>query len=140
VVSLKVLEDYSCKAYSKPLVSGGTVSTPTKSGSFTYGTKVAVKWSFVKPTGVYVTRNTAVKALAAVYDAACTGKPLAGATTIALYDPSKGAAAGSTFTYDTTANQYYLNWDTSKATKGCWDIVLTPDNGIPQVATVLQLK
>ncbi len=140
VVSLKVLEDYSCKAYAKPLASGGTVSAPTKSGSFTYGTKVAVKWSFQKPTGVYVTRLTAVKALNAVFDSACTGKPLAGAVSIALYDPVKGATTGSTFTYDATTNQYYLNWDTTKASKGCWDIVLTPDNGIPQVATVVQLK
>jgi len=139
-VSLKVLEDYSCKAYSKPLASGGTVSAPTKSGNFTYGTRVAVKWSFQKPTGVYVTRLTAVKALNAVFDSGCTGKPLAGAVSIALYDPAKGATTGSTFTYDAGSNQYYLSWDTSKATKGCWDIVLTPDNGIPQVATVLKLQ
>jgi len=44
------------------------------------------------------------------------------------------------FTYDTVANQYNLGWDTSKASKGCWDIVLTADNGVPQVATILTLK
>jgi hypothetical protein len=140
VLSLQVLEDYSCKAYSKPLVGAGTVSAPSKSGNFSFGSKVAVKWQFVKPTGAYVTRNTAVKGLAAVFDSGCAGKPLMGATRIPLYDPVSGPTAGSTFAYDTTANQYYLSWDTSKATKGCWDIVLTADNGIPQVATIVTLK
>jgi hypothetical protein len=138
--SLKVLEDYSCKAYSKPLVSGGSLSSPSKSGNFTFGTRVAVKWQFVKPTGVYVSRNTAVKGLAAVFDSACNGKPATGAARIQLFDPAAGVTSGSTFTYDTVANQYNLNWDTSRASRGCWDIVLTPDNGIPQVATILKLQ
>jgi hypothetical protein len=140
VLSLKVLEDYSCKAYQKPLVTGGTVTAPSKSGSFTFGTRVGVRWQFVKPTGVFVTRNTAVKGLAAVFDSGCTGKPATGAPRIPLYDPVAGPATGSTFTYDTAANQYYLNWDTSKASRGCWDIVLTADNGVPQVATIVTLR
>ncbi|MGA8891184.1 MAG: Ig-like domain repeat protein [Anaeromyxobacteraceae bacterium] len=139
-LSLKVLEDYSCSAYDTPLRSAGTVSAPTNSGSFTFGTKVAVKWRFKKPTGVYVTRTTAVKKLEAVQDALCNGKPPSTAKRIALFDPVAGASAGSTFVYDTAANQYKLTWDTSKASKGCWDIVLTPDNGIPQVATILKLQ
>jgi hypothetical protein len=137
---LKVLEDYSCRAYSRPLVTGGSVTYPSKSGSFAFGTKVAVRWQFVKPTGVFVTRNTAVKGLAAVFDSGCSGRPLAGAAKIVLFDPTAGVTAGSTFVYDTAANQYFLNWDTSKASKGCWDIVLTADNGIPQVATILKLQ
>jgi len=139
-ITVKVLEDYSCRAYQKPLVSGGTVSMPSKSGTFTFGTKVGVRWQFVKPTGVYVNRSTAVKSLTAVFDSGCTGKPATGAASIPLYDPVAGATVGSTFTYDTKAKQYYLNWDTSKASKGCWDIVLTPDNGIPQVATIVKLQ
>jgi hypothetical protein len=140
VLALKVLEDYACKAYQKPLVTGGTVTAPSKSGSFAYGAKVGVRWQFVKPTGVYVTRNTAVKSLTAVFDSGCTGKPATGAARIPLYDPVTGPATGSTFTYDTATNQYYLNWDTSKASRGCWDIVLTADNGVPQVATLVSLK
>jgi hypothetical protein len=139
-LSLKVLEDYSCKAYSKPLVTGGTVSSPSRSGTFTFGTKVAVKWQFVKPTGVYVSRNTAVKGLAAVFDSGCTGKPATGAARVVLFDPTAGVTTGSTFTYDSAGNQYFLNWDTSRASRGCWDIVLTPDNGIPQVATIVKLQ
>jgi hypothetical protein len=139
-ITVKVLEDYSCRAYQKPLVTGGTLSAPSRSGSFTFGSKVGVRWQFVKPTGAYVTRSTAVKALAAVYDAGCLGKPLAGAATIPLFDPATGPTAGSTFTWDSTAKQYYLNWDTSKASKGCWDIVLTPDNGLPRVATIVKLQ
>ena len=42
---------------------------------------------------------------------------------IALFDPVTGAAPGSTFTYDTAANQYNLGWDTASASKGCWDII-----------------
>jgi hypothetical protein len=139
-LSLKVLEDYSCTAYYKPLVSGGTVSAPTKSGNFAFGTKVAVKWQFKKPSGAYVNRSSAVTALTAVFDSGCAGRPLAGAARIPLFDPASGPVAGSTFTYDTAANQYGLTWDTSKASKGCWDIVLTPDNGIPQVATIVKLQ
>ena len=139
-VSLKVLENYSCSAYDTPLRSAGTLSAPTNSGSFTFGTKVAVKWRFKKPTGVYVSRTTAVKKLEAVQDALCNGKPSSTARRIPLFDPVAGVTAGSTFAYDTVAKQYRLTWDTSKASKGCWDIVLTPDNGIAQVATILKLQ
>jgi len=139
-VALKVLEEYSCSAYKLPLLTGGTVSAPSKSGNFTFGTKVAVKWQFRKATGAYVSRPTAVKSLEAVSDALCNGKPSATATRIALFNPVAGPVTGSTFTYDTAANQYNLGWDTSKASKGCWDIVLTADNGVPQVATILTLK
>ena len=140
MVVLKVLEEYSCSAYKLPLATGGSVSAPSRSGTFTYGTKVAVKWQFRKATGVYVSRPTAVTSLQAVYDAACNGRPSASATRIALFASASGAAAGSTFAYDTATNQYNLNWDTSKASKGCWDIVLTPDNGVGQVATIVTLK
>ena len=139
-VALKVLEEYSCSAYKLPLLTGGTVTAPSRSGSFTFGTKVAVKWQFRKATGAYVSRVTAVKSLEAVYDALCNGKPAAAATRIALFDPVTGAAPGSTFTYDTAANQYNLGWDTASASKGCWDIILTPDNGVPKVATILKLQ
>ena len=139
-VALKVLEEYSCSAYKLPLLTGGTVTAPSRSGSFTFGTKVAVKWQFRKATGAYVSRPTAVKSLEAVSDALCNGKPSATATRIALFDPVAGPTTGSTFTYDTAANQYNLGWDTSKASKGCWDIVLTADNGVPQVATIVTLK
>jgi hypothetical protein len=81
-----------------------------------------------------------VKKLEAVQDALCNGKPSSTAKRIVLFDPVAGPAAGSTFVYDTAANQYKLTWDTTKASKGCWDIVLTPDNGIPQVATYLKLQ
>jgi hypothetical protein len=87
-----------------------------------------------------VSRTTAVKKLEAVQDAQCNGKPSSTASRIPLFDPVAGVAAGSTFAYDTRANQYKLTWDTSKASRGCWDIVLTPDNGIPQVATILKLQ
>jgi hypothetical protein len=139
-VALKVLEEYSCSAYKLPLLTGGTVSAPSKSGNFAFGTKVAVKWQFRKATGAYVSRPTAVKSLEAVSDALCNGKPSAGATRIALFNPVSGPATGSTFTYDTAANQYNLGWDTLGASRGCWDIVLTADNGIPQVATILKLQ
>ena len=140
VVALRVLEEYSCSAYKSPLVTGGTVKAPSRSGNFTIGTKVAVKWQFRKATGAYVSRPTAVTSLEAVYDAACNGRPAASAARIALFAPATGATAGSTFAYDTAANQYSLIWNTSKASKGCWDIVLTPDNGVPQVATIVTLK
>ena len=81
-----------------------------------------------------------MKGLAAVFDSACNGKPATGAARIPLFDPATGVTAGSTFTYDATAKQYFLNWDTSKASRGCWDIVLTADNGIPQVATIVKLQ
>jgi hypothetical protein len=87
-----------------------------------------------------VSRPTAVKSLEAVYDALCSGKPSATAARIALFNPVAGPATGSTFVYDTVANQYNLGWDTSGASRGCWDIVLTADNGVPQVATILKLQ
>ncbi len=139
-VVLKVLEEYSCSAYKLPLLTGGTISSPSRSGSFALGTTVAVKWQFRKASGAYVSRVTAVKTLEAVYDALCNGKPSASAPRIALFQPATGPVAGSTFTYDTTANQYRLAWNTAPASKGCWDIVLTPDNGIPQVATIVKLQ
>ncbi len=139
-VVLKVLEEYSCSAYKLPLVKGGTLASPSRSGAFAYGTRVAVRWQFRKATGVYVSRPTAVKALQAVYDAACNGRPSKSAIRVALFDPATGPAIGSRFSYDAVANQYDLSWDTTIASKGCWDILLTPDNGAPQVATILKLQ
>jgi hypothetical protein len=139
-LTVKVLEDYSCDAYDSPLVRSGTVSSPSYSGSKTYGTTVAVRFRFKKPTGVYVSRTSSIQELKAVQDPYCNGKPPAGAATRILYTAANGLTAGNTLAWDSSTGYFNLGWATSSAGKGCWLVVLTPDNGVPQVATYLKLQ
>ncbi len=140
VLTQTVQENYKCGGFFLPLTTAGTKTAPSKSPAQKQGSTVAVKWQLVTPTGTYVTRATANLALQAVYDAGCAGSPAAGAATYSLYTATGGAGAGNSYTYDTTANQHVLNWGTSSATKGCYDIVYTPDNGTAQLVTIVQLK
>ncbi len=139
-LTVKVLEDYSCDAYDSPLVRSGSVSSPSYSGSKTYGTTVAVRFRFKKPTGVYVSRTSSIQELKAVQDPYCNGKPPAGAATRTLYTAAGGLAGGNTLTWESSTGYFNLGWATSSASKGCWLVVLTPDNGVPPVATYLKLQ
>jgi hypothetical protein len=138
--TVKVLEDYACDAYDSPLVRGSSATSPSYSGAKTYGTTVAVRFRFRKPTGAYVSRTTAIQELKAVQDTACTGKPPAGAASRVLYSATGGLTPGNTLNWESGTGYYNLGWATSSASRGCWVIVLTPDNGVPQVATYLKLQ
>ena len=140
VLSQTIWEDYRCGGFFLPLATAGTLTAPSKSPAQKQGSTVAVKWQLVKPSGTYVTRPDANLALQAVSDAGCAGTPAAGAKKLSIYTATGGAASGSAYSYDSTANQHVVNWGTSAASKGCYDIVYTPDNGTPQIVTIVQLK
>jgi len=141
VLSETVLENYSCKGFFQPLATAGSLAKPSRSAAQKYGSTVAVKWQLVTPSGAYVTRASANLSLQAVYDAGCAGNPASGAPVVTLYAAATGVASGSSYAYDTTANQHVLNWGTAAApSKGCYDVIYTPDNQTPQIVTIVQLK
>ncbi|HVP65992.1 MAG TPA: Ig-like domain repeat protein [Anaeromyxobacteraceae bacterium] len=141
VLTQKVLEQYTCKGFFSPLATAGSKSSPSKSGAQKYGSTVGVKWQLVKPDGTYENRASANLSVQAIYDAGCAGSPASGAAVVNLYAAATGAAKGTSYSYSTSTNQHVLSWTTSNSpSKGCYDIVYTPDNGTAQLVTILQLN
>jgi hypothetical protein len=56
-----------------------------------------------------------------------------------LYIPTNGATGGSTFRYDSSNNQYIFNWDTSSASRGCFNLVVDLADG-STYATIVKLQ
>jgi hypothetical protein len=130
---------YAFTGFLSPLAAAGTLASPSVSGSQNFGSAVPLKWQLRDASGALVSRLSSTTLVKAVLNTACKGPAPAGAKELILYSPTAGATGGSTFRFST--DQFVFTWDTSKgATKGCWEIVLTLDDGSPARATIVPLK
>ncbi len=60
---------------------------------------------------------------------------------VTLYSSTQGVAAGSSFSYDSSANQFVFNWNATKnARKGCYWIRHQLDDGSAERVTTILLK
>jgi hypothetical protein len=131
---------YSFTGFLSPMVAAGSYSMPSQGGSFNFGKAVPIKWQLRDAQGAFVANNlTSLKLMRAISNSACTGAPAAGAQAVVLYIPTNGATGGSTFRYDASNNQYIFNWDTSSATRGCFNLVVDFADG-STYATIVKLQ
>ena len=137
-VSVTIVSVYKFTGFLSPLKTAGTLASPTNSGSQNFGSAIPIKWQLQDASGAYVGDLATTTSLVAYPNKACAGPPPAGSSPIVLYMPTSGATGGSTFRYG--SNAFIFNWDTSSGvTKGCFDIVLTLDDGTVKV-TLVTLK
>ena len=137
-VPVTIVSAYKFTGFLSPLKAAGTLASPTSSGSQTFGSAIPIKWQLQVASGAYIGNLATTTSLMAYPNKACAGPPPAGSVPIVLYMPTSGATGGSTFRYG--SNTYIFNWDTSSGVaKGCFDIVLTLDDGTVK-ATLVTLK
>jgi hypothetical protein len=137
---------YRFVGFGTPLATTG--ETLSISGSWTFTRVLPVKWQlYDNRTNATVTKLTAVKKLSAVLGTTGVngGCPVATGTgyrTFILYEPTSGAAGGSTFRSSSTG--YTFNWDATRsrdtanvlATPGCYWLSLELEDGTRRVTQV----
>jgi hypothetical protein len=137
-VPVTIVSAYRFTGFLTPLKTAGTLASPTNSGSQTFGSAIPIKWQLQDASGAYIGNLATTTSLVAWPNKACSGPPPAGSVPIILYMPTSGATGGSTFRYG--SNTFIFNWDTSSGvTRGCFDLVLTLDDGTVK-ATLVTLK
>jgi hypothetical protein len=136
--SVTVQAIYAFTGFLTPLTAAGTLASPTYSGTQRFGSAIPVKWQLRDGSGAVVTRLSSTRLLEALPNPACAGAPPAGSVPLVLYSPTNGATGGSTFRLAT--DTFIFNWDTSSGVaKGCYNIVLSLDDGT-QKATIVKLQ
>jgi hypothetical protein len=136
-----VLVFYNFNGFLSPLSVAGTLTSPSFSGTQNNGSAVPLKWQLRDSSGSFLTSLSTTKLVQATMytPGVCSGQ--ATGQTLVLYNPTNGATGGSTFRYDTTNNQFIFNWDTSSAFgPGCYEVVLTLNDGSPVKATTVKLQ
>jgi len=129
--------NYLFTGFFSPLVSAGTFSHPSNSGTGNLGHAIPIKWSLQDGAGNFLSNLNTTVLLEAIGNPSCSGAPTGQATL--LYSPTVGAKGGSTFRFST--NQFVFNWDTSTGvTSGCYTIVLQLNDGSALKATTIFLK
>jgi hypothetical protein len=138
-----VLLQYSFTGFLSPLATAGTLTAPSNSGSGTFTKGVPIKWQLKDSSGNYLTSLSTTQTLQATYyvGGVCTAGQATG-TTFMLYQPTSGAAGGSTFRYDSSNNQFLFNWSTKQVTTGpgCYEIILQLNDGSAPKATRINLQ
>ncbi len=129
--------NYLFTGFFSPLVSAGTFSNPSNSGTGNLGHAIPIKWSLQDGAGNFLSNLNTTVLFEAISNPSCSGAPTGQATL--LYSPTVGAKGGSTFRFST--NQFVFNWDTSTGvTSGCYTIVLQLNDGSALKATTIFLK
>ena len=130
---------YSFTGFFTPLVTAGTATSPSYSGTQNFGKGLPVKWSLQDAkTGTVISSSSSLTSVQAIANPACVGPPLAGANVLVLYSPLTGATGGSSFKFST--NQFAFTWDTSTAPgRGCYNLVVKLNDGT-QKATIVNLQ
>jgi hypothetical protein len=146
-LSITVKAPYTFVGFDSPLAPAGTMASPTYSGTWGISRVLPVKWK-LSLAGTPVTAVSAVKLLTASYVNGSVGAtscplvlaPTTPTTTVVLYNPTSGAAGGSTFRSGSTG--YIFNWDATKAPtgRGCYWIRLLLEDGSPEKVTVVLLN
>jgi hypothetical protein len=154
-VLTQTVNGWTFTGFITPLKTANSLVPPgyrvtSSSGSQRFGSGVPIKWQ-LQSGGTFLTDvNTTILSLVAYFNpsapASCTGPvpgtppwpPPSATTSYVLFPLTTG---NSTFRYDTTSNQFIINWDTTKvASAGCYDVVLTLADGSPPRATALLLR
>jgi hypothetical protein len=131
---------YDCDDFLAPWSRSGSLQAPTSSGSAPYGSPVPIKWHVKDGAGTNLRTLSTTQTLVAVYAGATCPGTLSGAP-ITLYSSTQGVAVGSSFTYDSLANQFVFNWSATKnAQKGCYWIRHQLDDGSAERVTTILLK
>jgi hypothetical protein len=134
---------YTFIGFISPLSAAGTLTAPSDSGSGNFSKGLPIKWQVKDSSGNFVTSLTSTQTLQAVYYAGgvCTTGQATGQAFL-LYQPTSGATGGSTFRYDSNANQFLFNWSTKSVTTGpgCYELVLQLNDGSTPKATRINLQ
>ncbi len=134
--SQSVTPPFNFAGFVGPLVTAGTYTSPTYSGTVNQGQAIPIKWQLKDQSGNYVTNQSAASILTAEPNATCALAPGSAALSIPL---SPSATGSTVLRYDTTGNQYVFNWDTSYQAKGCYNIVLKLADGTVR-STVVKIQ
>jgi hypothetical protein len=138
-----VLLPYNFTGFLSPLATAGTLTAPSDSGTGNFTKGVPIKWQLKDSSGNYLTNLSTTQILQATYytGGVCTAGQATG-TTFMLYQPTSGAAGGSTFRYDSSNNQFLFNWSTKQVTTGagCYEIILQLNDGSATKATRINLQ
>lgn len=132
--------NYAFSGFFSPLVTAGTVQTPSISGRFNFGNAIPIKWSLTLGA-VVVTDLTSLAGLEAV-PGAWTGTRCApsGAPPLQLLDPATGRPTGNS-EYRFSSGQFIFNWDTSAANRlACYNLTLTLNDGSPAKVTTIRFR
>ena len=131
---------YVFSGFFSPLVTAGTVQTPSISGVFNFGKAVPIKWSLTLG-GAVVSDLTSLQALEAVpgnwNGTRCA--PTGGAP-LALLDPVTGRPTGAS-EYRFSSGQFIFNWDSTVANRLlCYNLTLTLRDGTPPRVTTIRFR
>ncbi|HEY6147263.1 MAG TPA: Ig-like domain repeat protein, partial [Thermoanaerobaculia bacterium] len=133
-----VVAGYTFLGFQTPLVTAGTLASPSNSGTSNLGHAIPIKWQLLDSSGKNVTLLSSTTLLKAVayLGGACSGQATGGATV--LYQPTVGATGGSTFR--SSGSGFIFNWDTSSVGAGCYELVLQLDDGSAPRATTVRFQ
>ncbi len=136
-----VLMPYTFTGFLIPLAAAGTLDAPTSSGTANYTQGVPVKWQLTDSAGNTVTDLASTQILQATYYAGgvCSAGRATGPMSV-LYNPTTGAAGGSTFR--TSGGTFIFNWSTQKLATGpgCYEVILQLNDGSAPKATQITLR
>jgi hypothetical protein len=111
-----------------------TPPQPRDSGSFTIGATIPIAWQLQDANSVYFSDlSKTLTSILAIPNPTCAGTASGSGTT--LYNGNTGQAALS---YDGANNGFVFTWDTTGATAGCYNLVVTT-NDTAQWSTIVHL-
>jgi hypothetical protein len=131
---------YVFSGFFSPLVTAGTLQTPSISGLFNFGKAIPIKWSLTLG-GAVVSDLTSLMGLQAV-PGTWNGTSCApnGGAPIFLLDPVTGRPTGNS-EYRFSSGQFIFNWDTTAANRLlCYNLALTLRDGTPPRVTTIRFR
>ncbi|HET9268591.1 MAG TPA: hypothetical protein VFO31_10520, partial [Vicinamibacterales bacterium] len=131
---------YVFSGFFSPLVTAGTLQTPSISGLFNFGKAIPIKWALTLG-GAVVSDLTSLMGLQAVpgtwNGTSCTPN---GGAPILLLDPLTGRPTGNS-EYRFSSGQFVFNWDTSATNRLlCYNLALTLRDGTPPRVTTIRFR
>jgi hypothetical protein len=132
--------NYVFTGFLSPLVTAGTVQTPSISGLFNFGKAIPIKWTLTLG-GVLVSDLASLQGLVAVpgnwNGTSCA--PTGGAP-LMLLDPATGRPTGNS-EYRFSTGQFIFTWDTSATNRLlCYNLTLTLRDGTPPRVTTIRFR
>ena len=105
------------------------LSAQPYSGLFKLGRTLPVKWQLTDSNGNFIGALSAVSLLQIALNSDCQGSADG-----VPFDPGTSGSTG--LRYDSTANQYIFNWQTSGNPGMCYSILLNLDDGTTKMTTL----
>jgi hypothetical protein len=120
-----VILGYVFTGFFSPLTTAGTPAAPSDAGSFNFNRVVPVKWQLRDGAGNLISSLSTLTSFVVTRNDSCVVGPASGVS-LQLYNPTTGAAGGTTFRYDSGSSTFIFNWDpTQTSTPGCFNIVVS---------------